>query len=265
MGWLLKRFSGVTKPVDGIGIYWAVFGPGGVLSVIIGWASAYFEPIARLGWGAVVLTGALAGCVACLVISTVLVSWRYFRPLSAMPRERPDEAGEVVFLTPREEAAYLDLLNFIIDYVLPAIRAQIGLQESIIEMLTPNKTLREFSRYGLSGSWKVREFFEGYELITDALGSSPPKDIPFKELKESVGKIERQYQQFCDQSAVLAKSGSIDIKTNANLQKKWNEWREAHNRLKSAYEPIKRDKRFEVLFRPLRESRWGELVGVAES
>jgi len=79
-GWI-RSIPGLTKRVDGIGIWWAVFGPGGVLSVIMGWAASAFTPIEQLGWGAVVFAGVGAACVVMVAVSALLIGWRYFHPL----------------------------------------------------------------------------------------------------------------------------------------------------------------------------------------
>jgi hypothetical protein len=77
----LKRFPSLTNRIDKVGIWWAVFGPGGVLSVIMGWAASAFTPIAELGRGAIIFAGVGAACVIMFAASALLVAWRYFNPL----------------------------------------------------------------------------------------------------------------------------------------------------------------------------------------
>lgn len=81
LAWI-KKIPGLTKPFDNIGIWWAVFGPSGVLSVIMSWAASGFEPVARYGWGAIVFAGVGAACVIMIAVSVLLIGWRYFHPLA---------------------------------------------------------------------------------------------------------------------------------------------------------------------------------------
>lgn len=55
------------------------------LGGLLTWASAWFRPVAQLGWGAIVLTGAGAACVVMISIAILLMSWRYFRPHPSFP------------------------------------------------------------------------------------------------------------------------------------------------------------------------------------
>ena len=99
LAWI-KRGPGLTKPVDNIGIWWAVFGPGGVLSVIMGWAASFFTPIAQYGWGAVVFAGVGAACVIMFAVSALLIAYRYFRPLTPQAQSdavnTPNQPSEAV-------------------------------------------------------------------------------------------------------------------------------------------------------------------------
>jgi hypothetical protein len=85
-----KRFPALDQNVTRFGYWWAVFGPGGVLSVLSTWVAKNVEPIAVLGWGAVVFAGIGAACIIMLVASVCLVAWRYFNPLPPAP---PPELG----------------------------------------------------------------------------------------------------------------------------------------------------------------------------
>jgi len=40
----------------------------------------------------------------------------------------------------------------------------------------------------------------------------------------------------------------------------WEEWRQHHNALVNEYDKVKRDVRFEKLFFPRREGRWGAII-----
>ncbi|ANY77652.1 hypothetical protein BB934_04900 [Microvirga ossetica] len=82
-GW--RFFYKTDRSVDRIG-YWAgVFGPGGLLATLMTWAASAFEPIARYGWGGIVIAGAVLGCFVVLTIAAGLIAWRQFNPLPASP------------------------------------------------------------------------------------------------------------------------------------------------------------------------------------
>jgi hypothetical protein len=77
--------------------FWTIFGPGGVLAVILSWVAEHIGPIAELGWGAAIFVGIAATCFIMLMISALLVSWRYFHPLPqeekvAAPPDAPAKA-----------------------------------------------------------------------------------------------------------------------------------------------------------------------------
>jgi hypothetical protein len=67
--------------------WWGVFGPGGAFWVIIAalsaamsWLVRQVEPIAQVGWGAVVLAGILLACLIMLSVGVGMLGWRQFRP-----------------------------------------------------------------------------------------------------------------------------------------------------------------------------------------
>jgi hypothetical protein len=79
---LRERFPALDRSINRFGYWWAVFGPGGVLSVLMGWAASAVQPIRDLGWGAIAFVGVGSACVIMLVASAMLVAWRYFNPIS---------------------------------------------------------------------------------------------------------------------------------------------------------------------------------------
>jgi hypothetical protein len=86
MSFLQKRFPALDKSIDRFGYWWAVFGPGGILTVLGGWVANGIKPISDLGWGAVVFVGLGAACILMLVASALLVAYRYFNPLSQVDK-----------------------------------------------------------------------------------------------------------------------------------------------------------------------------------
>ena len=83
-----------TRPVDRLGYWWAVFGPSGVLSVLMSGIATGFTSIAQYGWGAIVFAGVGTACVIMFAASALMVSWRYFNPLPKQPAT-PSESQEI--------------------------------------------------------------------------------------------------------------------------------------------------------------------------
>jgi hypothetical protein len=79
-GW--ERFLQLTGGADKVGIWWTVFGPSGVLVTLYAPVLNAFDPIAKNGWAAVVLSSIILTLVTMVVISLLLISLRYFRPLA---------------------------------------------------------------------------------------------------------------------------------------------------------------------------------------
>jgi hypothetical protein len=74
-----------TYDVGRLGYWWAVFGPIGVLSVLMSGIATGFTSVAQYGWGAIVFSGVGAACVIMFAATALMVSWRYFNPLPKQP------------------------------------------------------------------------------------------------------------------------------------------------------------------------------------
>jgi hypothetical protein len=83
-----------TFDVDRLGYWWVVFGPIGVLSVLMSGIATGFTSVAQYGWGAIVFSGVGAACVIMFAATALMVSWRYFNPLPKQPGT-PGEGQEV--------------------------------------------------------------------------------------------------------------------------------------------------------------------------
>jgi hypothetical protein len=79
--------------VDRLGYWWAVFGPIGALSILMSGIATGFTSLAQYGWGAIVFSGVGAACVIMFAAAALMVSWRYFNPLSKQPAT-PGEGQE---------------------------------------------------------------------------------------------------------------------------------------------------------------------------
>src|SRR5271168_4033105 len=93
MGWR-EEFNKADISMDPLGYWWTVFGPIGVLSVLMSGIATGFTSIAQYGWGAIVFAGVGAACVIMFAASALMVSWRYFNPLPNQPAI-PIEGQEV--------------------------------------------------------------------------------------------------------------------------------------------------------------------------
>jgi len=73
-------------------VYWIAFL--GLVSAAMSWAATYITPLYQYGFGAVVFAGVGAACVIALVVSCILVAWRYFHPLPKQPTRPSEGQGE---------------------------------------------------------------------------------------------------------------------------------------------------------------------------
>jgi hypothetical protein len=90
-----------------------------------------------------------------------------------------------------------------------------------------------------------------------ALSESPGPIINFDAIIDCIFELEKSHHRiFCERSGELIKSEAVSIVD----PQQWMAWRDSHNALINAYEPIKRDPRFGKLLRPARPSRWGDTV-----
>ena len=93
MGWR-EEFNKADISMDPLGYWWTVFGPIGVLSVLMSGIATGFTSIAQYGLGAIVFAGVGAACVIMFAASALMVSWRYFNPLQKQPAI-PSEGQDV--------------------------------------------------------------------------------------------------------------------------------------------------------------------------
>jgi hypothetical protein len=83
-----------TDDMDRFGYWWAVFGAIGVLSVLMSGIATGFTSVAQYGWGAIVFSGVGAACVIMFAATALMVSWRYFNPVTKPPAT-PGEGQEL--------------------------------------------------------------------------------------------------------------------------------------------------------------------------
>jgi hypothetical protein len=153
----------------------------------------------------------------------------------------------------------LDL--FIIDFLRPALWAQVELQNEILKCGIKGKKMLSLAEYGLTNDYNNWAFSEAYNLV-EKFGSSPMPVVTNGQMIDCITKLENgNYKQFCDQADDLAKEAGIEIQSEMGLFRLWDEWRHRHNALIEEYDSLKRESRFgSPLYRPQLPSRWGEKI-----
>src|SRR5882724_3908689 len=76
-----RTFTRLEGRANQLGIWWIIFGPGGVLATVYGVIAWFFQPVAHYGWAAVALSVIVISLFTILVMSIFLIAWRAFRPL----------------------------------------------------------------------------------------------------------------------------------------------------------------------------------------
>ena len=162
-----------------------------------------------------------------------------------------------------DRTAYYDLMDFAVIYVVPACDYQIELQREIIRRASMNDKLAELAIDGLQmeGRSQSSDFWKHYNNLIHGIDSSEPT-IRFEALIGCIKGLERNaYRKFCDQADEIAVLGNLDYKRDKSAGPIWEQWRTRHNALVTEYETkIKTQVRFGKLFRPLRQSRWGNTI-----
>jgi hypothetical protein len=231
-------------------------------AAIIAWLSTtwgwYWHTFSWAGVAIAFLVAWLVFALGVFLIGFGVARWRGDKT-SSISEDDPGYSDN-----PQAEAtdkqAYKEILAFAVDHVVPACRAQIRLQESLISRICDNKKIANLANIGLrtSHSFKTSEFWEQYERLASGLIESPNPIIKFEAIIDCIAALEKDsYKIFSEQFEEIAAPANIDVKTDANVRPTWSEWRERHNALIDAYEAIKRDPRFGKLLRPARPSRWG--------
>lgn len=253
------RFRASTWRVDAVSIWGAaiVAVATGVAGIIEGFGMA--------------ISLLLAFGVLPLAFVTILLVWQHKRIIEAVkgwfrpPMEEPPQALEYMY-DPQNEApdiaAYYDIMGFALTFLLPACDSQFELQSRLIEKLSQNETICRLSISGLQNPDKkeLRDFWDNYDRILRGVDSSEPT-IRFSALIECIRGLERDsYRRFCEQLNEIADSSGIDYRKDPEIVPLWEDWREHHNALVKEYDKVKRDVRFEKLFFPRREGRWGGII-----
>jgi hypothetical protein len=153
-------------------------------------------------------------------------------------------------------------MGFIVNFLVPACERQIALQKEIIQHLSANETVAELAIEGFHQDTRpvTRDFWKHYVTIIHGIDSSEPT-MKFKTMVDSVRGLERNsYRIFCEQLDEIANSSGLDYRNDPDTRPLWEQWRQHHNALIREYDKVRKDARFDKLFRPLREGRWGSAI-----
>jgi len=163
-----------------------------------------------------------------------------------------------------DKQAYKEILAFALDRVIPACEAQVELQDALISQASGiNTVIAALAHMGIRHSDRTKDFWNHYTSLAAGLLASPGPLIRFEAIIEHIAVLEHgNYREFFEQLNSFAIAFSINLRTDANLRPVWSKWVEAHNALVEAYDPIKRDPRFQTLLRPARPSRWGDRIQI---
>lgn len=162
------------------------------------------------------------------------------------------------------EPAPQALIDFALDYVCPTYEALVQIQQALIARECRNDIIRAFAISGIKANSEISTFSYGMDGI-DRFGFSPPEPVTKSEIVTYVHALETGYQAVVQQANLLAiAAGGINLARHPDFIALYERWRQAHNAMVMAYEPIKRNHAFGDLFRPARPSRWGDLIGSTE-
>jgi hypothetical protein len=158
------------------------------------------------------------------------------------------------------EMAPAELIDFAIDRVYPAWTALQEIQRGLIARECRNTIIQGFANAGIVSNPAISTFAYGLEVM-DRFGTSPPQPVTKAEIIGFIHALETGYQAVRDQTQLLAiAAGVSDVSSHPDFAPLFEKWRQKHNAMVAAYEPIKRNPTYDRLFRPVRPSRWGEPI-----
>ena len=73
---ILKFFDTIA---DKWGYWGPLLAPGGLLALGLSWLARTVEPIAHLGWGAIIIFGIFLSCICMFAVAALLLSWHKIR------------------------------------------------------------------------------------------------------------------------------------------------------------------------------------------
>lgn len=185
-------------------------------------------------------------------------------PLSQQPATRTE--------TEPEKAAKHQLIMFIVELLLPAVKAQNELQTGILNAaLSGNDLLISLADRGVSRSDDYRPLHDAFEKLNFWWSSKQIRTKLLKDLEDMVDEMKERYIAYCFFSEVMASHCHIDYKANPNLMPLcerggvkipplWEKYKTRHNALHAAYGVIRNDYRLNRLHHPGGSDEFGPPV-----
>lgn len=162
---------------------------------------------------------------------------------------------------------YYALTDFSVSYLIPACTSLLAIQEALIERLIGNPTIARFAIDGMetSPSHELRPFWKNYGNIIHGVDSCDPW-IKWDALVDCIKTLERTgYRALRKQVDEIAESAGIELRNDTQISPLWRDWSDKHIALVNEYNKVKSNPRYgKRLFKPLQESRWGEISGSAQ-
>lgn len=146
------------------------------------------------------------------------------------------------------------LMLFVIDHLLPTIDAQRLVQDRLIrEAVKP-----PFYELAVSGLRSTHNpVLETALGVLGSLRDSPPAYVPMDQMVQAVWDVESKYIRFVAKAGPMLAAVRETIWTSSVFRQEVDAWKERHARLLEAYEPLRRNSKLGLLFRPGRPSLFG--------
>lgn len=164
-----------------------------------------------------------------------------------------------------EQRARDDLEMFVTEHLIETCAALIHLQAELVRRSGSPEKIQDMAIDGLTRRWDLRDFAEGYEMLS-GFSDSPPQVPNAEELVGGVDRIEKGYPVLCEQAQQIADVVGMKFGADAQIDKIYEDWRNSHNATVEAYEKIKgdprmrRDEILRKLHRPVRQTRFGSRI-----
>jgi len=202
-----------------------------------------------------------------VAIGLVLIWWDSKRDHRA-PRVMPDS---VMIPIPKsstilsaskttaiDSALYNELVAFTLDYLMPACDAKFEFESAAITQICGgNASLGCTTLMGILQSGAPSDYHSNICKLESGLESTAGHIIEFDEMVNCIEIIEQTYYNLGTIRHLMKETGTnLNV---GNIVALYLTWRSKHEKMVKQYEKIKRDSRIPKLFRPGKESRWGEI------
>jgi hypothetical protein len=227
---------------------------------------SFADQFGFFGYGVVFILSSLSLALVFWACSSGLYRWTLWRAAGTALTDKTKieiqpTAKQMEHSSERDDEALEILTNFAVDHILPTIDALRAVQQKILRDASDDEVVAAFASEGIFyRNWGVGEMNKSYQQLS-AFGGSPQPNFSLREMINFVDTIEKNYHCFVQQLGEMVERLNILPEHSSELWSLWDNWREKHEALKSAYEPVKRMRRLgKPLYRPGLESRWGNVI-----